>query len=87
MLEQPMLSRLTDTQRMHLLQFVARHSPQGQAFCLDKLPGITRNMFGIDLGLGLLTLACEGFCGIEDPDIVWSTPRGLSALKKERREI
>lgn len=74
---------LTDAQRALLLQFVSLHSPQGQAFSLDRLPGITQNMFGIDLGLGLLTLASEGLCGVEDPDIVWSTPKGLATLEKE----
>ena len=78
-----MPTNLTNTQRRLLLQFVAQHSPQGQAFYLDKLPGITQNMFGVDLGWGLLTLSSEGFCGTENPDIVWSTPEGLMALKKE----
>lgn len=75
-----MPAKLTDTQRRHLLQFVAKHSPHGQEFYLEKLPGITQNMFGVDLGWGLLTLECEGLCGTEEPDIVWSTPKGLAAL-------
>ena len=73
-----MPTALTDTQRADLLRFVSRHSPQGEAFCLDELPGDTQDMFGFDLGFGLLTLACEGLCGVEEPDLVWSTPKGLA---------
>lgn len=72
---------LTDTQRRQLLQFVAENSPQGQPFSVDAIPGVSMKMFGVDLGWGLLTLDCEGLCGTEDPDIVWSTPEGLAALQ------
>ncbi|MGY3581475.1 hypothetical protein ACVIGB_000454 [Bradyrhizobium sp. USDA 4341] len=77
-----MPAEITDAQRRLLLQFVAQHSPEGQAFHLEKLPGISQTMFGVDLGWGLLTLASEGLCGTEEPDIVWATPEGLVAHKE-----
>jgi hypothetical protein len=77
-----MPAELTNVQRRQLLQFVAQHSPEGQAFYLEKLPEVNPKAFGIDLGWGLLMLACEGLCEIEDPDIVCSTPEGLAAFKK-----
>lgn len=73
---------LTDTQRRLLLQFVAEHSPQGQAFSVESISGVSQWMFGVDLGWGLLRLESEGLCGTEDPDIVWSTPEGLVALSE-----
>ena len=36
-------------------------------------------MPGTVLGNGLLALAAEGLCGVEDPDLVWSTPEGFAA--------
>jgi hypothetical protein len=76
-----MPAQLTDTHRRLLLEFVAQHSPDGEPFHLETLLENPQDNFGIDLGWGLVMLACEDLCGIEDPDIVWSTPEGLAALK------
>jgi hypothetical protein len=71
--------RLTAQQRRDILRLVAKHSPDGRPFHLDQLPLVTQHTFGVDLGRALLDLDCEGLCGTEEPDIVWSTPAGLKA--------
>jgi hypothetical protein len=70
---------LTSSQRRNILRLVAEHSPDGRTFHLDQLPVVLLNRFGVDLGRALLNLDCDGLCGTEDPDIVWSTPEGLKA--------
>ena len=77
-----MPSSLADEHRMLILRFVSQHSPHGRSFSLDRLPGNALDFPGVDLGFGLVALAAEGLCGIEDPDLVWSTPRGLAAVEK-----
>jgi hypothetical protein len=74
--------RLTPVQRRMILQFVADHSPDGEPFRIDDLKSLPPLIS--DLGRGLLELACEDLCGMEDPDIVWSTPEGMQALQSLR---
>lgn len=63
------------------MRFIAEHSPGGEPFRLDELPNVPEHIAGVDLGRALLTLGIEGLCGTEDPDIVWSTPKGLEAAR------
>jgi hypothetical protein len=71
---------LTETQRLAVLCFVRENSPTEKPFYLDKIPGLPERIAGADLGWALLTLDEEGLCGVEEPDIVWSTPEGLAAV-------
>jgi hypothetical protein len=74
-----MALRLTSEQRREILRIVAKHSPDGKPFHLAQISLVAWDKFGPDLGPALLTLDCEGLCGTEEPDIVWSTPEGLKA--------
>lgn len=78
-----MPAKLSLTQRAILLRFVLRHSPDGRPFSLDRLQETLPDVPGTVLGNGLLALAAEGLCGVEDPDLVWSTPEGITAAGTE----
>jgi hypothetical protein len=79
-----LMDNRTYARRRALLEFVAEHSPDGRPFRLgDALKG-GRQAIRDEIGARLLDLACDDLCGVEDPDIVWSTDAGLAWLEAEK---